>query len=889
MIYIWVCFRIPNEITSYLQKATNYLSHNSTVKLGLSMFTLIPDEVNNADMASCVRSELLDILLQYCPTLLTTLECLCTGSLNNELFSKLICAVRSWLSSGISLSSLYCEHQCLFASIVSGVNSADCTLVIESLRLIHDVINLVEYPMSAHSKCAVLEFAQNITAGLERNAADANVLSQCSHTMTAMASKHTKLLLDESQTFFQGYLFCLSRHPRSLLENSFDFWLEVHDEARDTRHPAIDQHLMPALLSIVISHCKYSTGRQDDDEFEDFSTFRDVRLGLPDLVSACLAANAGKFFEALQQQLAGAAGAGSTSDWRDLEVVLFLLSVTAEDVKTILDGKQPETSMKVEVLLWMHHVTGFAVSHCASELSNEKLMKTICSYLGSVTHLLTRSAIHIAGGTVHCSDQNGFFLEFKPVFFQALTGLFRIAMSAPCGDGEPANLSAAKSFQKLCVHGSKWLTVAEHGSVVAPLSEVVRSFASCVGECVAAESQAAVALVIESLVRSILAVPTTHAAHRNDLLNSLSDPVLTLFETAAAVNAPLPTVPAGQRVQILLGLVSQIVRFCDATSVDGQSDTDLFLQYVVGRMWPVVQWLLKCELSEKRGDPGILIGIFLLFERLFGSLGAHAVGIVEDVSGAVLLALSAQSPCCSDAIHCAAVMCEFLAHQGGHDATQFLSGFLTRIISALSPGQPMVWPALFDHDSECVTEFFGMAYHYAVFRPSVLVEVQQNLEDIVQLAHCSLVQCSERGALRATLQYLQCAFCPPLNICPPEVRGAMVHRHLMWGERFVQLILLGITNQHFMSSLAPNISDVLLSILASGLSECRENCFGWFRTAVGDAACLHQLDSFKEVFLRAALELSERNSRRFKSLIQDIFRICSQELTADTLVAYTDM
>jgi hypothetical protein len=101
----------------------------------------------------------------------------------------------------------------------------------------------------------------------------------------------------------------------------------------------------------------------------------------------------------------------------------------------------------------------------------------------------------------------------------------------------------------------------------------------------------------------------------------------------------------------------------------------------------------------------------------------------------------------------------------------------------------------------------------------------------------------------------------------------------------------------------PNIADCLFYLISGFYSNYFEQCKYWFQNAIFNNSnndnssnekkkIFERLinDEYKQIFLQAMFQLSiNNNNRRFKSLIQDVFKICNAELNEDALLAYTEL
>ena len=96
--------RIPNGLINYFTIALEFISGAQAVEqivLGLSMLSVVPEEVEAADVSRTVQLELQDQLINFSLQFAVMVDQLSEKALTSrELFIALLKQITTWLSSG---------------------------------------------------------------------------------------------------------------------------------------------------------------------------------------------------------------------------------------------------------------------------------------------------------------------------------------------------------------------------------------------------------------------------------------------------------------------------------------------------------------------------------------------------------------------------------------------------------------------------------------------------------------------------------------------------------------------------------------------------------------------------------------------------------------------
>jgi hypothetical protein len=232
-------------------------------------------------------------------------------------------------------------------------------------------------------------------------------------------------------------------------------------------------------------------------------------------------------------------------------------------------------------------------------------------------------------------------------------------------------------------------------------------------------------------------------------------------------------------------------------------------------------------------------------------------------------------------------------------------------------------------DAECVAKYCGLVYNFILFYPAAVANVSAVSENLdARVPHCSprslfitiisiqiltlLSSCrsdnqsdsllaivriqamclgvyKERDVVRAVLQITQSFFSPATSKAVPYQANLLAAGCTM-GRDIVARLFQSLCGD-LPSSLWPNLGDTILSIISGCEGMMSADCKQWVRSALFESGSA-RLESIsldlRETAYAALFRLAQNNNRRFKSLIQDIAKICASEMTPDSLLLYQD-
>jgi hypothetical protein len=481
---------------------------------------------------------------------------------------------------------------------------------------------------------------------------------------------------------------------------------------------------------------------------------------------------------------------------------------------------------------------------------------------------------------------------------------------------------AARATHKLCVHGSKKLTADVGDSTSGGWQTMCFVVQTTAGYIKTPAIEVATLLVlIEAATRCVMEIDVPEV--KSQLLGVIGESVVCelrgeLTRQGGSINST--------RVVGLLSLVSQLVRFSDVLPADGADSTGAQFSHpllpFLTVFWPIMQDAGRDpRLTE---TPAVGAAIFEIFGKVLRSVGSAAFSEVPSMVAAILAVTESRGGSAGAALQCAAVLVECLGRPGQPDSQQresqaLLLQLVTSItdLYALSPQYAALAnrPASSESSGDCMA-LFGTAYdameqyftlvhaHLIFGRAEFFSSSSAQLpEKVLGLCCVCLAHCAERDPLRALLHALQVLLVPASRAseavaAPTE--AATLHALAQFGALLTLRLLQLLSEARVPSSLVPNISESLYCLIiacdapnsgprVAQASAAAAMCATWVESAVMTPSLFLPLTELEQRQLlgRALLSLAESRSRRFKSLVLDVFKICSSECTVDSLLAYS--
>lgn len=952
------CIRIPNGINTYVSTATQLIGTAQNAQqavVGVNMLTILPEEVEGADVSRALQTELADQLQdsgaqfadlvdQYCPQAM--------GS--RELFLALLKQSKAWLNCGLTLSKLYLEHRSTFDLACTALKTSDVEIITQSCALIKDIVALKEYPRPAVCVVALAvllehlnSLVQTLTAhfiaegAVDTDSDEGTILIELCNTYSSIASNNAagEMLCtgysdpnsDTQETallvgFFNSLGAMIQLKPRTMAFSTFDFWAEFQDHSVTEWHAHVRETAVFDLFTAIVSHAtypeesvKWSNNERDlSEDQEDFVSFRDVRLGIQDALTMCLNVLKGQFFSTLQTHLQ--AFESDPTQWMQLEVVLYVLYSSMDAIKEIvMKLTYHDKAYQRSILQLLYNITSVILSLPASSYVINRLMnlyQSVCKFLGSLTFLLASNVSDRAVMQLRAPTKHSAVVHITDFYFPALRSVLE---AVACGHAGTAS-EAAKAVHKLTVHGCKKLTAMNDQSYSSSEAwQTLVFIVNLTGNYVQNPDfdTASLLILIESVTRCIMEVPVFDL--KCQMLSSVGESIVQSLQVEMQ---RLGSVINDARMVSLLSLASQLIRFSDVASTDAAATLATHpLVPFLSHFWPVLPVLMTDGRASR--FPAISCAIFGIFGKVLMSAGFAVLNEVPNLTNAIWTAVDARGGSAAAALQCAAVLVECLATQPASADVQSQHMLMHMLVSGVTTmyaqtpaytsliNQPATSGStadcmhLFGVSYEAMESYFALIHKYLIFCRDEFTAGQSQLpEKVMGLCCVCLMHCTEKEPLRPLLQVLQNVFVPPSKASENGSLAQTVHTQQVvltavgqYGARLTKQLLFLLSAARIPSSLVPNITETLYCLIIACETPPDANlpgqtlapqCRAWFQEVVFSAELFTPLTelSQRQLLLHVLMHFAETRSRRFKSLVQDLYKICSSELTVDTLMAY---
>ena len=179
--------RIPGRLVGYFTTALELINDAKTVEqgvLGLTMLTVAPEEVENADVSREVQLELKDQLINFSMQFAVLMNQLAEKALcSREFFVALLKQLTAWLPLGMTLSKLHADHHQSFEILCMAVKMTDIQLITEGCGAIKALVVLKEYPRPEKRTEALRALLESVNAQVQTLLAPYQAPSAEGHTI----------------------------------------------------------------------------------------------------------------------------------------------------------------------------------------------------------------------------------------------------------------------------------------------------------------------------------------------------------------------------------------------------------------------------------------------------------------------------------------------------------------------------------------------------------------------------------------------------------------------------------------------------------------------------------------------------------------------------------
>ena len=889
-----ICTRIPNGISILIQQFFDIMDPSflsTTTFLGIELFSLIPSEVEAADVSHSLRIELQSQLNNELKRMLLLIQSIVSLVMNDTNYQHLrnlqiiaLKLLRSWLMQGVTISILFQEYNMILKFLCDSLQSGDPLLVSESCSSLREIIIIEDTKNPIVRDETILKIIQHVTSTAPSLApffginGDENVAHEICNFMVSIASNDITLLTTPQNCnlgFFDLLLSCTTLRPRKIAALTFDVWLGIQDQPVANRHIYLTQDIFFKLLTCLLNQCIYPVGFVDwdnceNDDEDDFITFRDQRHGnIQDVIVICCYSLQEAFFSPLQELLMK-----TDNDWRDLEVVLYI-------VQSAMDGIKGMIKSEGGVICLQFLFTLLQKCLLTNQHMNSLIMNALSKLIGSLTFLLI-------------SSPSASFLEKVPNlnFGQLYLPALQFTFNA-ISDSLSAT-SGAKALHQLCVQGSNFVTSIRDGGQLPMICELVDA-ANHVLMNINIIEDAPLLSLVEALTRNIVELP--HELGKTQL-NKLCKPIIDIMKHE--VRKPIQTIDA-KIIQKCLMLSSQIVRFCDISP-----DTNTG-EHITQSL--VIELFIQLEIIEKSflmsHEISLIESIFELYGKIIMTRkdsidSIDYINQIKRLTHNIIILVQGYSKSSSSAMQCSSIIVELLANKSP-DANIFLGQFYQELLLIFINGNNNISTShqlggvidinvnvqqqISKYEPECIEYFCTLLYNYILFLPDLLAS-SSNLHEIILVCISCLHVFKERTTIRSALQIIKSFFSPIT-----KKMELYTTNYLMAGSVHGQNLiyeLFQLMNNGSSSVLWPYLIDALYSIISGcddggiGL-DCRQ----WIHNTLYSSFINIPIPS-KTIIFNGIFRYVISNKKQFKSLMQDFIKICNSEASFDILGIYDD-
>jgi hypothetical protein len=205
-----ICTKIPNGISILIQQFFDIMDPSflsTTTFLGIELFSLIPSEVEAADVSHSLRIELQSQLNNELKRMLLLIQSIVSLVMNDTNYQHLrnlqiiaLKLLRSWLMQGVTISILFQEYNMILKFLCDSLQSGDPLLVSESCSSLREIIIIEDTKNPIVRDETILKIIQHVTSTAPSLApffginGDENVAHEICNFMVSIASNDITLL-----------------------------------------------------------------------------------------------------------------------------------------------------------------------------------------------------------------------------------------------------------------------------------------------------------------------------------------------------------------------------------------------------------------------------------------------------------------------------------------------------------------------------------------------------------------------------------------------------------------------------------------------------------------------------------------------------------------------
>ena len=689
-------------------------------------------------------------------------------------------------------------------------------------------------------------------------------------------------------------LLNLQSHPiHNVAVPVLEVWLTLQDVPTCDRHPNLASPLYMQLTETILNRVAYPSSfvsweEELDVEQSDFEEMR--RLSTDVLVGAYFLLRSG-YLETLANVVMTIDG----GDWEVVESALFCLSAV---------GREACARVKsVRNMVSSGRDSPVAADGEATSVGLTQVVGSICA--GGISSISRRNPLVLAGIANFLGSYSTVWASScPPQSIIEILGYLSAALSVPA-----ATEAAGKSIRLVLIASASKLTKA----AASPGADISVALTQCIEAALTTNNAIVMSSVAEGCARvsvalgdtaktratlSAVAAPAIHCAR------SVLDAIISSSSVQGSGQAAGQVESASQQLACYLGVLKEIIRFCDASGREGESHV---LSDVLSAAWPVLN-----DISSNatcRANEAVLSGLLDVHSQLLSVVPSLIGPYFKDLITFVVKAY--EEAFCPSALDYVSAAVETFDTEQSIGAAAGLD----------DAGKEMIFNQLLAHlcqctftyvtqtkpPSECpqvIKSLFEMSQRYLLFSPGALCQCPE-FASLFGLAVACLTECKgETMSTRATLIFLtQLIGWKNIRLQDAKMTklaqfgGAIDNLLSQHGETIIKACL-GALSGSAPQILWPSYSECLFSIMlhiissTPGADDPNSVLCTWLRTAMNDSSSMAS-DITPEVatsVIKILCDLAKEGStskQKAKMALMDFGKIAKGEATSDALLAYT--
>jgi hypothetical protein len=320
-------------------------AHALSHSIGFEMMAMWPGEVESLDISRNLRITLEKDILDNLPRILTIAESVLCDPKSSQLLDHFaVGAVKAYINSGgLSLSGIFEDRRAILEGACRMLQFYDSWRVKQSCGFLQDLAEVSEFPPPPSRETALSSIQESISrcsAVLSQffskdHGSDGIALDIC-NCVSALVAKDAAFFVSYRGfdiNFMSILLGCTRQRPRKIAAVTFDAWLSIQDVPTIDRHDIAKFDLFCQLLGNILEQVMYPanfTSWDDsvDDDEDDFTAFRDLKLGIQEVVIVIFYALREHFFIILSEKIKEALSVDISVSWNIIEAVLYIVQVS---------------------------------------------------------------------------------------------------------------------------------------------------------------------------------------------------------------------------------------------------------------------------------------------------------------------------------------------------------------------------------------------------------------------------------------------------------------------------------------------------------------------------------------------------------------------------------